>query len=209
MSRLKFSVAALSLAIASVVTIGACSDSTGPGTGTLVVHLTDAPFSSDSVARVDVYVVRVDTRLGAADSAQAATAVSDDSVRTGGWTTVATPNRLIELLALRNGITTSLGLSALPAGTYQAFRLVIDPSKSSVTLKNGTVLTSTSTPNVSFPSAARSGIKVNFNRPLVISAGDTTTALVDFDVNNSFVMRSGPIATSGLTFKPVLRGTLR
>lgn len=209
MSRHSFRLAALGVAVASVVTIGACNDSTGPGTGTLKVQLTDAPFSSDSVSRVDVFVVRVDTKAVDSDSAEAAHAVTDDSVAAGGWTTVATPNKSIELLALRNGITTTLGITTLPAGSYRSFRLIIDPSKSSITLKNGAVLTSTSTPNVSFPSASRTGIKVNLDRPVAITAGDTTTQLIDFDVNNSFVMRGGSINSTGLTFKPVVRGTVR
>lgn len=207
MSRPAFRLAALALVLSAAALIGACSDSTGPGTGTLMVKLTDAPFSSDSVSRVDIYVVRVDTRTAETDSADAAKAVGDDSTVASGWTTVATPNRLIELLALRNGVTTTLGLTTLPSGNYRSFRLVIDPSRSSVTLKNGAVLTSTSSPNVSFPSASRSGIKINFTRPLAIVAGDTTTTIVDFDVNQSFVMRGGPISSSGLTFRPVVKGT--
>ena len=118
-------------------------------------------------------------------------------------------NRLIELLALRNGITTTLGETKIAAGSYRSFRLVIDPSKSSVTLKNGTVLTSISTPNVSFPSAARSGIKVKLDRPIAIAADGTTLAVVDFDVSQSFVLRGNTIAESGLIFKPVIRGTTK
>jgi hypothetical protein len=210
MSRHTFSAAVLGIAIASITAIAACSDSTSPaGSGTLAVQLTDAPFATDSVSRVDVYVVRIDTKATESDSADAAHAVSDDSADTDGWMTVGKPNTLINLLTLQNGVTTNLGLATLPAGSYSNFRLVIDPSRSSVTLKNGTVLTSTSSPSVSFPSAARSGIKVNFSSPVVISTGGTTTALVDFDVNNSFVIRGSSIASSGLIFKPVIRGTVK
>lgn len=206
MSRSTFRLAALG-AFTAAALVAACADSTGPGTGTLMVQLTDAPFASDSVSRVDVHVIRVDTKTIETDSADAAVGLTDDSTAARGWTTIARPDRLVELLALRNGITTTLGLTTLPAGSYRAFRLVIDPSRSSVTLKNGAVLTATSTPNVSFPSAARSGIKVNFTRPVVVSANDTTTAVIDFDVDQSFIMRSGPIASSGLTFRPVVRVT--
>jgi hypothetical protein len=201
--------ATLGVALCAATAVAACSDSTAQGTGTLRVQLTDAPFSSDSVARVDVYVVRVDTRLESADDAAAASNVDDASASSSGWTTVATPNRSIELLALRDGITTTLGEKTLAAGSYQSFRLIIDPSQSSVTLKNGTVLTSTSTPSVSFPSAARTGIKVNLDQPIVIEADGTTTALVDFDVDHSFVMRGSTIAANGLNFTPVVRGTIR
>lgn len=203
------SLGALALAGASVAVISACSNSTGPGTGTMIVQLTDAPFSSDSVSRVDIFVVRVDAKTTDADSADAAKAVSDDSAGVNEWVTLATPKTKIELLALRNGITTLLGTQKIPAGSYRSFRLIIDPSQSSVTLKNGAVLTSTSTPNVSFPSAARSGIKINLSAPIVVTDGGTTTALVDFDVTQSFVIRGNTIASSGLIFKPVIRGTTR
>lgn len=210
MSRFTFSAAALGVALASITAIAACSDSTSPaGSGTLAVQLTDAPFATDSVSRVDVYVVRVDTKATESDSADAAKAVTDDSANTDGWTTVGTPNALINLLTLQNGVTAAMGATTLPAGSYSNFRLVIDPSRSSVTLKNGAVLTSTSTPSVSFPSASRSGIKINFATPIVVGAGATTTALVDFDVKNSFVIRGSSIASSGLIFKPVIRGTAK
>jgi hypothetical protein len=209
MSRSIYRLATLGVALCTAAAVGACSDSTGQGTGTLKVQLTDAPFSSDSVSRVDVYVVRVETRQESTDDAAATTAVDDASTASSGWTTVATPGKLIELLALRNGITTALGEKTLAAGSYQSFRLIIDPSQSSVTLKNGTVLTSTSTPSVSFPSAARTGIKINLDKPIVIEADGTTTALVDFDVDHSFVMRGSTIAGSGLNFTPVVRGTTK
>ncbi|MEO6528223.1 MAG: DUF4382 domain-containing protein [Gemmatimonadaceae bacterium] len=203
------SLGALILAGASVALISACSSSTGPGTGTMLVQLTDAPFSSDSVSRVDIFVVRVDAKTTDADSADAEKAVSDDSAAVSDWVTLGTPKAKIELLALRNGLTTVIGTQKVPAGSYRSFRLIIDPSQSSVTLKNGTVLTSTSTPNVSFPSAARSGIKINLSTPIVVADGGTTTALVDFDVNQSFVIRGSSIITSGLLFKPVIRGTTK
>jgi len=112
------------------------------------------------------------------------------------------------LLSLQNGITATLGQATIPAGSYSALRLIIDPSKSSVTLKNGMVLTSSSSPSVSFPSAAQSGIKVILSQPVQIVAGTTTSLLVDFDVNSSFVQRGNTIDKSGLLFKPVIKGSI-
>jgi len=201
--------ATLGIIAATTTIVGGCSDSTAQPVGTLHLQLTDAPFSSDSVSRVDVFVVRVDTRMESTDDAAATTNLDDASAASSGWTTVATPNEKIELLALRNGVTAALGTKTLAAGSYQSFRLIIDPSQSSVTLKNGAVLTSTSSPSVSFPSAARSGIKINLDKPIVVDAGGTTTALVDFDVDHSFVMRGATIASGGLNFTPVVRGTTR
>ena len=190
----------------------ACSSDTGTNTagmGTLQIQLTDAPFSTDSVSRVDVFVVRVDAKQAESDSTVAARGTSDDSASVNEWTTIATPKLKIELLALRNGVSTLLGDKSVTAGTYRSFRLIIDPAQSSVTLKNGTVLTSTSSPSVSFPSAARSGIKVQLDQPITIGAGATTKVLIDFDVAKSFVLRGNSLAQNGLLFKPVIRGTLK
>lgn len=192
----------------------ACSDSgsTSPlnssGSGTMVVRLTDAPFSTDSVKSVNIFVVRVDARQSDADSATTDKDLSDDSLSMGGWKSVATPNASFDLLALQNGVSQVLGQATLAAGTYSGFRLVIDPTKSSVTLKNGQVLTGTSSPSVTFPSAARSGIKIVLSQPVQVVAGTTTNLLVDFDVNNSFVQRGNSIQKNGLLFKPVIHATI-
>ncbi len=201
----------LALAGLSAGALACSSDSglTAQGRGTMQVYLTDAPFPTDSVSRVDVFVVRVDAKLAEADSAEAASSVSDDSSHAGGWVTLASPNAKVELLALRNGVSTMLGSADVAAGSYRSFRIIIDPSQSSVTLKNGLVLTSSSSPSVLFPSAARSGIKINLDKPIDVAAGGSTPVLVDFDVAQSFVMRGNSLAQNGLLFKPVVRGTLK
>jgi uncharacterized protein YggT (Ycf19 family) len=201
----------IAIAFIAASTLAGCSRklNTAASTGTMAVQLTDAPFLVDSVARVDVFVVRVDARVSDADSATAARGLTDDSSSAGGWTTVATPNVLVNLLAYQNGVVLPLGNARISTGAYQGFRLVIDPSRSSLTLKNGMVLTSISSPNVSFPSAARSGIKINFTQPVMITEDDTTTVVADFIVSDSFVLRGNTIMQNGLLFKPVIRGTVR
>lgn len=197
------SMTALALA-ATVVYMGACGDSpTASGRGTLAVRLTDAPFPTDSVSSVDIFVVRVDGRLKTADSL----AVEQDSAGTNGWTTLAAPNMSVNLLAYQNGSSLPLGAATLAEGSYHGFRLVIDPSQSSITLKNGVVLSGSSSPSVSFPSGSRSGIKIVLTKPVEIVASDTTTMLVDFDVANSFVLRGNTILQNGLLFKPVVKAT--
>lgn len=204
-------VSAMIITVAAVAAACGADNATGAqaGTGTLQVQLTDAPFSTDSVSRVDVFVVRVDAKQADSDSTDAARGASDDSASAGGWTTIATPKAKIELLALRNGVSTILGDKSITAGSYRSFRLIIDPTQSSVTLKNGTVLTSTSSPSVSFPSAARSGIKVQLDQPITVGVATTTKVLIDFDVAQSFVLRGNSLAQNGLLFKPVVRGTLK
>jgi Domain of unknown function (DUF4382) len=202
----------LAITLAAGVILAACgsNDSTAvAGQGTIAAQLTDAPFTTDSVARVDVYVVRIDAKKTDADSSETAKGATDDSASTGGWTTLATPNQLVNLLAYQNGAALTLGSHDVPAGTYLGFRLVIDATKSSVTLKNGAVLTANSTPSVTFPSASRSGIKIVLAQPVVVASGQTTTVLVDFMVGSSFVMRGATIAGNGLTFTPVVRATVK
>jgi len=226
----------------AIVAIAACdsSKSTGvntqqQGPGTLALRLTDAPFLLDSVKSVDVFVVRVDGRIGAADSAEADSGVADtthhdtmhtdtthmDSTRRdtthvdttalkrGGWVTLATPNALVNLLAFQHGATLPLDSAKIPAGTYSGFRLVIDVSKSSITLKDGTVLNGNSSPGIMFPSASRTGIKIELAQGVTVKSGAITTLVIDFDIANSFVVRGNTIKQNGLLFKPVVRGTVQ
>jgi hypothetical protein len=171
--------------------LAACSDSSGTGTGLLTVRLTDAPFPFSEVARVDVFVVRVDAKTATTTEEEAADEANHD-----GWTTVATPNALINLLDLGSGKTMNLGATTLATGNYQSFRLILDTDQSSITLKDGT------TPPISFPSAGHSGIKVNLDAPIQLTE-DGSVMTLDFDIGRSFVMR-GNNAANGFNFKPVI-----
>jgi hypothetical protein len=196
------------LAFALLVIGAACGkDSTSPGSnGTMQVRLTDAPFPTGEVRSVDVFVVRVEGRLTAATETEANSDLESGS--SAGWRTLATPNAVYNLLSLQNGAAVTLGEASIAAGSYNGFRLIIDPTKSSVTLNSGVVLTSSSSPNVTFPSASKSGIKINVSNPVQVVAGATTTLLVDFDVSNSFVMRGNTVSQNGLLFTPVVHATI-
>jgi hypothetical protein len=170
----------------------ACSDSSGTGTGMLTVRLTDAPFPFSEISSVDVFISRVEARKTEPTDDEAADESDED-----GWTTVATPNALINLLDLSNGKTTNLGATTLSTGTYDGFRLIIDPSKSSMTLTDGTH------PDIKFPSAAQSGIKVHLDQPIELTENGSVMTL-DFDVGRSFVTR-GNDARNGFIFRPVVR----
>ena len=189
MNKIRFGLAAVLLVSAGMT---AC-DSTAGGTGKVTVQLTDAPFPFSEVSRVDVFVVRVDAKVSATSEQEA-----QDASDTNGWTTLASPNALVNLLDLNGGKLTTLGTTTLANGTYQGFRLVIDPAQSSVTLKDG------ARPDIVWPSANRSGIKVNLTTPLVVSS-DSSVFIIDFDIGRSFVMRGNSIRTNGLLFKPVVQ----
>ena len=209
----KQTVVAAGVLIASLA-IGGCGGSdtaaVQSGVGTLVVQLTDAPFPTDSVKSVDIFVVRVEGRTEDVDDAAADQHVATETEsESDGWKILATPNASIDLLALQNGVVSTVGQTTIPAASYHGFRLIIDPSKSSVTLKGGAVLTNTSSPSVTFPSASRSGIKIVLGAPVVVGADGKTTMVVDFDVGNSFVMRGNSLSQNGLLFKPVIRATVK
>jgi len=191
------------IAIAGLIGLGLALGCEGGGStlslgtaGEVTVLLTDAPFPFSDVERVDVFVVRIDGKTGDVSDNDAENA-SDMT----GWTTLVSPNASINLLDLTNGQTSNLGVATLPAGTYQGFRLIIDTDKSSVTLKDGTK------PNVKWPSAAQTGLKINLDAPFILGSGGSSTLLIDFDIGRSFVMRGNSISQNGLLFKPAIRAT--
>ena len=187
----------LALAITGGLALAACGDTTASSTGQLGVQLTDAPFPYGQVSSVDIFVVRVDAKSADADSAEAS-----DETRMSGWTTIATPNKSINLLALTGGTTTNLGASSLATGTYKGFRMIIDASQSSITLKDG------SKPTIKWPSAAHTGIKIVLDHDISVTK-DSSAMVLDFDVGRSFVLRGNSIATNGLLFKPVIRAVAK
>ena len=207
MTRIRSRWIALGAMVGVVAGIAACSSDsvTGQGTSRLIVRLTDAPLT-DSVTAVNMFVVRVEARAAKADSAQADSAAGDTAAaRRGGWITIASPNKVIDILTLRND-TTTIGDVFVSNGDYRAIRVILDPSKSSITLKGGQVLTGESSPGIKFPSAAQTGIKVHIQAPdSAVKVDSTTTVVVDFDLENSFAIRGTSITRNGLLFKPVIK----
>lgn len=208
MRKPRFIVAAF-LALAALTGWACNGDSvTGASSGQIRVKLTDAPFPTDSVDSVNVFVTRVEMRVSTADSVAADSAVSADSASAHGWVTVATPNKRYDLMELRNGASVDLGVTPVSSGHYSGMRLVIDPAQSNVVLVNGMVLTATSSPNVTFPSGSTSGIKINLTNGIDVIASDTTTVMLDFNLDQSFVQRGNSITRLGLLFKPVIQASV-
>jgi hypothetical protein len=201
-----FLVAALALGA-----LAGCSDNSSldPGQGRISLRMTDAPFPLDEVESIDVFVVRVEAKTQATSEEDADVDVEDNDASSDGWIVLATPNKSFDLMDLRNGVTVFLGDAVVPAGNYQSIRLILNTDESKVTLKNGTVLTGTSTPSIMWPSAGRTGIKVIFNTGIIVDEGETTDVLLDFDAENSFVMRGNTILQNGLLFKPVIKATVQ
>lgn len=199
---MKMRLGMLSIVAVAGLSLAACGDSAGTlgllsgGTGQLNIQLTDKPFPFSEVKSVDIFVVRIDGKIAETDDAEA-----DDESEMSGWTTLVSPNALINLLDLTNGKTANLGVATLPAGTYHSFRMVIDTDKSSITLKDDTK------PDVKWPGAGKNGIKIQLDEPVVVSG--TSNLVIDFDLGRSFVMRGNSISKNGLLFKRVLHATSR
>lgn len=180
-------------------TTSAAFDITGaaPANATRIL-LTDDPFPYSRVARVDLYFVSVSGSL------------SPDTGSAGTFVTLATPNRRIDLLGLQGGVTDELGTLTLPAGIITAVRVVIDTDSSSITLKDGRVLTAASSPGIAWQSSA--------GRPVLnalvheqIQVPDTGgVVVIVYDVGLAFIPPQviDPASTdSGFIFSPVLRAT--
>lgn len=217
------------LLASALLGVVACSDSTGAGTGTVGVRLTnasvaaavasvardivgaetEAPLPPGSVKRVDLFIVRVDAKRDEPSDGEAAEATEESEAGHGGWVTVAEPNAVFDLMTLADGTNTFLGDAEVAAGVYKGFRLIIDPAKSSVTLNDeaNTVIGGESIEGLKFPSAAKTGIKIKLSGGGVqVKEGETSTLVVTFDVSKSFVVRGSSIEQNGLLFKPVVHG---
>lgn len=189
--------------------LASCSDnSTGPDQGRIAVRLTDAPFPLDQVESIDMFIVRVEAKLEPTTEADADEDVDDGDASNDGWIVLATPNASFDLMDLQNGVNVLLGEATVAAGSYHSIRLILDTDKSSVTLKDGMTLSGTSSPSIVFPSAGKSGIKVLFTTPVEVDEGETTELLLDFDAEESFVLRGNTIEQNGLLFKPVIKATV-
>jgi hypothetical protein len=211
-SPLKFlSVAAVTAVCGTLALVACGSDSgTSPAASAVVsVALTDSPFPFDSVARADLFIVRIDGKLAETDSIDSESEKDEDSHSNNDpshdWVTLAAPNQLFNLLDLQNGKSVNLAQKTLPSGTYRGFRLILDTDKSSITLKNGTIL-SGANGGIKFPRAGRSGIQIKLAHPFTLVSGKSQM-IIDFDLGHSFAMRGKSLEHNGLIFKPVIRGT--
>jgi len=215
--------ASLTLTAATLFGAVACSDSSGPGRGTVGVRLTnatvaaaelmyaegEAPLPAGSVKSVDLFVVRIDAHRGESTEQEAAEDTEESASEASGWITIAEPNAMMDLMTLGNGSTAFLGEAEVPAGSYRSFRLIIDPAQSSLTLNDeaSTVIGGESITGLKLPSADKTGIKIYLSGgPVEVGDGEESTLLVKFDVSKSFVMRGTTIEQNGILFKPVIRG---
>jgi Domain of unknown function (DUF4382) len=172
----------------SALALVSCSS----GSGTVVVHLTDAPGPYE---HVDITVSELSMHASGGHEGEGAK--DDKGVpgggggegEGGGWVTVDVPAQAIDLLTLQNGVTMELGSAKVPAGSYDMLRMVVS---------SATVTVNGQTSPLSVPSGAERGVQVKY--AFTVGSGDKTDLLLDFDANAS-VHQEG---NGGYTMVPVL-----
>jgi len=152
----------------------ACGGSSSGGSGSMNVHLVDGPIAGYQEINVNIQTVEISGN--------------------GGWKTLGTPNKTINLLNLVGGVDETLAAGAtLPAGHYQQMRLVLG-SGNTVKLADGTVQP------LIVPSGLQTGIKliVSFD----VAAGTTKDVWIDFDAAHSI-----QVVMAGMSGQYILRPT--
>lgn len=203
---------------AGVATLGCSSEKIagpGPGRGILSARLMDAPPVLDSVAEVNVFVVRIDARRKEVESDMELEANLDrdhgagehegEHADSSEWVTIAAPNRAFDLLTLQGGVTAFLGETPVDTGRFRAIRLIIDPMQSTIVLKDGTVLSATSDPPVEFESRGRHAVLAEFDDSVEVHEGKTTTLVLDIRLASSISLR-GRTIRDGFVFRPTVVG---
>ncbi len=170
---------------------GGSSGGGNSGVGTLRVEATDAILDHSIVeeARVDVSTIRVH---------------SSSSANSGFRTIYDGAPIEIDLLDLRNGITTLLVEAKLPAGRYRQVRLVL--SGGYLELTNGAVYT-TDDGSLEWTSQSTSGLKVFIDPEVVVRDGVSSTLLLDINLTKTFkaVPASDPLNATKYHLSPVVR----
>ena len=155
--------------------------------GRLVVTLTDDPFNIDLIESATVTIERIEVRQEGLDD-------------TIPFKTIMEIPVSLDLMDLRNGVTSELANANLPVGNYDQVRLVT--GEATLKIKDGGLYA------LKLPSGDQSGIKVNISPPIAIEGGLTSELLLDIDLSKSFILRgntSKPDGIMGVNFKPVVR----
>lgn len=188
-------------AAVGLAALAGCDSTTGAGgDATVRVLLTDAPADYIEAAWVDIG----DVQLIPADQ--------------GGPITLSTDGTdgLVDLLELQDAATALLAEADVEPGEYHQLRLIVEDAR--VELADGYQFNDGSTERPLFiPSGAQTGLKLNLGvaegesqdeeAGLYIAAGETVLVL-DFDVNQSFVIQGNPetpAGINGILFTPTIR----
>jgi len=167
-----------------------------PGTSSLKIYVTDAPFPGDLVQSATVTIKQVQVR----------------ETSGGGWQTVFDGSATIDLVPLRGGVTSLLAEAELDPGTYDEVRLIVEAGE--VILEPEAIVAGDShvfnsaNGGLHFPSGAQTGIKVKVDNDIVVVTELSSDLTLDFDLSRNFVF-NGPMTHAPgvrrVIFTPVVR----
>jgi hypothetical protein len=126
-------------------------------TGTVKVSMTDAPAAVDAI---NLVITEVSVRH------------SGDSE---GWEVISSDSRQVDLLTLRNGVFTDLGIGLVPAGDYEEMRFKLG--------EGCTIVIDGVIHPLTIPSGLSSGFKLKGH--FSVPNGGGVTLLLDFDAESS------------------------
>ena len=163
----------------------ACSSgsaSVHAGTGTIQIHITDAPLDLSTVEKVEVTITDVVVYPGDDESDM-------PTVDARGPIELVTHPKTFDLLTLTGGATDLLASGEVPAGDYSRIRLVV--SDATLTYKDGTTA----------PLKIDSG-KVDIPIRFHVAADTVNPLTLDFDAGAS--VQVNETATDTLILRPVV-----
>jgi hypothetical protein len=182
------------------LTLFGCSGGDGAsasGKGTVSLSLTDAPVDGLKAVYISIEEVRVCVQVV---EIEAHDDLNPKEMEDGCiWEIIAEPRAVYNLLELVNGVTETLGVADLPAGTYHQMRLMIGPQlNDGAESVKGFNLFGEEHPyanylidgdgeaqNLKVPGGLQSGVKLV--REFEINADAYTDLILDFDARRSIV----------------------
>jgi hypothetical protein len=174
----------------------ACSDSDvlGPGTGDLNVYLTDAPINLDNVTAVNVTIAEMIAFPACGDSDAGCPGVALGLIPAEGSDEVT-----LNLLDYRDGQVILMASEEVPVGDYKKIRMEI--TRASLLEDDDQ---NPDTPDVMEEIFLPSG-KVDVVVPFVISAGEETEIVLDFDAALSVHLNE--TGNEKYILRPVINGS--
>lgn len=207
----------------SVLLVSSCmnnGDNVAPSnqqsTGQIQLLLTDDPWILDNINSVTITIDKIELRK--MDSTEMDEHSGEDSSEmddhsgmgedehSGGdndkedsssFVTVLSEPVDINLMDLRNGITTVLADTSIEAGTYNMIRLYISEAK--VELKDSTTI------DVKVPGGSESGLKIFIPSGFTVDGGLSSELLLDFNLERSLVFEGSWDNPVKIILKPVIR----
>lgn len=152
-------------ALLCLFTILGCSDDeTSPSTGTVTIHMTDAP-AVEGVDAVNLNIIQVSIKASGDESDQ-------------GWEVLRADSMNVDLLHLQNGVFTTLATGRVASGPYEQVRLKLG--------EGSTVVVNGVTYPITVPSGMQSGLKLV--GPFTVPGGDGVDVALDFDASRSIIL---------------------